>query len=257
MTFQPKKSLGQNFLRDQNIVQKIVGSLQAKEEDLVIEIGPGTGALTRYLYKKYPNLIAIELDDRAEEVLLKEMPNLEIIHKDVLKINFTDLKKSPEQRIFVIGNIPYYITSPILFHVFDQAQFIEQAVLMMQLEVAERLDAEKRTKDYGILTVQTQFFAKADLLFKVPRHVFYPVPNVDSAVVSLIMRKNLPLDIVKSFKKVVRTAFNQRRKKLSNSLKSVTEDISPAKQWFDKRAEELSVEEFVEMTRLLLPEIKE
>ncbi|TNE73492.1 ribosomal RNA small subunit methyltransferase A [bacterium] len=248
---QAKKSLGQNFLKDENIIGKIVNSLFATEDDLVIEIGPGTGALTRHLYKRYPNFVAIELDERAEEVLKLEMPDLEIIHSDVLKVDFKSLRKKENQRIFVIGNIPYYITSPILFHVFDQAVEITQSVLMMQLEVAQRLAADKRTKDYGILTVQTQFFSQADFLFKVPRQVFHPVPNVDSAVVSFKMNQGLNAAIVPGFKKVVRMAFNQRRKKLSNALKGLGVELSPAEQFLDKRAEELTVDDFIELTRLL------
>ena len=247
----PKKSLGQNFLQDQNIVQKIVGSLLAKPEDLVIEIGPGTGALTRYLVKKYPNLITVELDERAEEVLLREMPNLNILHKDFLKVDLNSLKQHSDQKIYVIGNIPYYITSPILFHLFDQSDCIEQAVLMMQLEVAQRLNAIKRTKEYGILAVQTQYFSKTELLFKVPRQVFYPVPNVDSAVVSLLMNKQLDPVVTKSFKALVRMAFNQRRKKLSNSIKQLVTDESLVAEWMDKRAEELTVDEFVELSNRL------
>lgn len=249
---QAKKSLGQNFLRDENIISKIVNSLVATPEDLVIEIGPGTGALTRHLYKKYPNFVAIELDDRVEELLLQEMPNLHILHKDVLKVDFSSLKTSETQRIFVIGNIPYYITSPIIFHVFDQAEHIFQAVLMMQLEVAQRLNATKRTKDYGILTVQTQFFSEAELLFKVPRQVFYPVPNVDSAVVSFIMKRNYDPKIIENFKRVVRTAFNQRRKKLSNALKSLGVDLEAAQEFLDKRAEELELKDFIRLTELII-----
>lgn len=249
---QAKKSLGQNFLRDENIIGKIVNSLVATPEDLVIEIGPGTGALTRHLYKRYPHFVAIELDERAEEVLLGEMPNLKILHKDVLKVDFASLKTAPEQRIFVIGNIPYYITSPILFHVFDQAEHIFQAVLMMQLEVAQRLAAQKRTKDYGILTVQTQFFSEAELLFKVPRQVFYPIPNVDSAVVSFIMKRDYDPKIIQNFKRVVRTAFNQRRKKLSNALKSLGVDLEAAHEFLDKRAEELELQDFIRLTELII-----
>lgn len=249
---QAKKSLGQNFLRDENIISKIVNSLVATPEDLVIEIGPGTGALTRHLYKKYPNFVAIELDDRVEELLLQEMPNLHILHKDVLKVEFSSLKTSETQRIFVIGNIPYYITSPIIFHVFDQAEHIFQAVLMMQLEVAQRLNATKRTKDYGILTVQTQFFSEAELLFTVPRQVFYPVPNVDSAVVSFIMKRYYDPKIIENFKRVVRTAFNQRRKKLSNALKSLGVDLEAAQEFLDKRAEELELKDFIRLTELII-----
>lgn len=250
MSIQPKKSLGQNFLKDKNIAQKIVHSLQANQDDLIVEIGPGTGALTEYIYPRFPNYVAIELDKRAIEFLNETYPNLSIIESDVLKVNFESLKTKDNQRIFVIGNIPYYITSPILFHLFDQSKAIHQAVIMMQLEVAQRLTAVPRNKDYGILTIQTEFFSQAEILFKVPKQVFFPIPNVDSAVVSFFMKKNIETNLIKPLKLIVRTAFNQRRKKLSNALKPVLSENFSIEPWADKRAEELTTQDFVKLATL-------
>jgi len=250
MSIQPKKSLGQNFLQDKNIAQKIVQSLFAGPDDLVIEIGPGTGALTQFLYRSYPNYKAIELDNRAVDLLRVTYPGIQLIEQSVLDVNFSDYRTSENQRIFVIGNIPYYITSPILFHLFDQAESIHQAVIMMQLEVAQRLIAQKRTKEYGILTIQTEFFSAADILFKVPRQVFYPQPNVDSAVVSFMMHQKQHAEIITEFKLLVRTAFNQRRKKLSNALKILGLNSEVFDEWKDKRAEELTSDEFIRMAEL-------
>jgi len=265
-----KKSLGQHFLVDGNIIRKIVASLEPQPGDHVIEVGPGTGALTTSLYRRYPDMIALEVDPRAIEVLKRDMPELDVRHKDVLDVDWgkvSDRKseigdreeknrqpKTDNRKHSIIGNLPYYITSPILFHVLDHRDYFREAVFMMQKEVAERLVARPRTKEYGILSVQTQLLSEVELLFDVPPTVFRPPPNVDSAVVRLRFTRPFPDADPMFLKKLVRMAFNQRRKKLSNAIKDLlTEDNRPrVAHWLDKRAEELVPEEFVEMCRLIL-----
>lgn len=257
MSIAPKKSLGQHFLVDGNIIRKIVGSLAPHPGDTVIEIGPGTGALTGSLHKLHPDMIAVEVDPRAIEVLKKEIPGLQILQKDILDLEWSTvdgLRSTDNARISAIGNLPYYITSPILFHVLDHREHFREAVFMMQKEVAERLVAKTRTKDYGILSVQTQLLCRVELLFLVPPTVFVPPPKVDSAVVKLHFDGPPPDVELGYMKKVVRMAFNQRRKKLSNAIRELlTEENRPrVAHWLDKRAEELTPGEFVELCRLLV-----
>lgn len=257
----PKKSLGQHFLVDGNIIRKIVGSLAPKDGDTVVEIGPGTGALTRSLHERHPDMIALEVDQRAIEVLKRDIPGLTILHQDVLDVDWVEILSGRDDRgardaplLSFIGNLPYYITSPILFHVLDHRGYFREAVFMMQKEVAERLVAQPRTKEYGILSVQTQLLSDVELLFEVPPTVFRPPPKVDSAVVRLRFARPAPDTDLLFLKKLVRMAFNQRRKKLSNAIKDLltAENRPRVAHWLDKRAEELAPEEFVEMCRLIL-----
>lgn len=250
---------------DGNLIRKIVASLEPHPGDPVIEIGPGTGALTRSLYARHPDMIALEVDLRAIEVLKRDMPGLDIRHQDVLDVDWGDITSGriasalgagDAPRLSVIGNLPYYITSPILFHVLDHRGFFREAVFMMQKEVAERLVAKPRTKEYGILSVQTQLLSEVELLFMVPPTVFRPPPKVDSAVVRLRFTRPAPDTDLMFLKKLVRMAFNQRRKKLSNAIRDLlTEENRPrVAHWLDMRAEELAPEAFVEMCRLILSE---
>jgi 16S rRNA (adenine1518-N6/adenine1519-N6)-dimethyltransferase len=236
MSFKTKKSLGQHFLNDGAIVFQILNAISAEADDRIIEIGPGTGALTKGLAQKFSDVHAIELDQRAVEVLSREVPDVTIHQQDVLKVNWPELVH-PEKLNMVIGNLPYYITSPILFDLLENRRLFSEAILMMQKEVAERLVAEHSSKQYGILSVQTQLFSSPEILFNVSRHAFSPPPKVESAVVKLTFNKPDYNFKDQSLKTVVRTAFNQRRKKLSNSLKPVLGDDLPAGFNFDDRAE--------------------
>ncbi|HET6527909.1 MAG TPA: 16S rRNA (adenine(1518)-N(6)/adenine(1519)-N(6))-dimethyltransferase RsmA [Balneolaceae bacterium] len=233
----PKKSLGQHFLTDQNIIEKIAEAIPAKDSGRVIEIGPGTGALTEALLERFDDVIAVELDQRAVEVLEQKFPDLAIHHQNVLDLDWQELSVG-KSKTHVVGNLPYYITSQILFALLENREWLSDALLMMQKEVAERLVAEIRTKDYGILSVQTQLMSTPEILFPVSRHCFTPQPNVESVIVKLIFDQG-PLECSdKNLKKVVRTAFNQRRKKLSNALKPlISKDQLPDGFNFDKRAE--------------------
>ncbi|MEK6566080.1 MAG: 16S rRNA (adenine(1518)-N(6)/adenine(1519)-N(6))-dimethyltransferase RsmA, partial [Bacteroidota bacterium] len=182
----PKKSLGQHFLQDENVVRKIVGSLALHREDVVVEVGPGRGELTKHLVECSDHVVGVEVDPRAVALLQDTLAGrLLLVEKDVLKVRFEEFSRRYGRKLRVVGNIPYYITSEILFHLFEQRDEVLDATLMMQLEVARRLTAKPRSKEYGILSVFTQFYAKPELLFRVSRNSFYPRPNVDSAVVNL------------------------------------------------------------------------
>ena len=247
MSIKPKKSLGQNFLRDLNIVRKIIQVLDCPVNNQVIEIGPGTGALTKELIDKYKHFTAIEIDQRAYEFLKNEYPDLDIRNGDVLKMNWNDVIEAPEKAC-VIGNLPYYITSPILFHVLDNRKYFKQAVFMVQKEVARRIVAEHGSKEYGILSVQLQLMCDVKYEFTVSRQVFYPVPNVDSAVISLLFNKNDLKCSDTHLKLVVRTAFGQRRKKLRNALSTIITSSTKIPFDLNRRAEELTPGEFEDMT---------
>ena len=259
MSVRPKKSLGQHFLHDPNTIRKIAAAVQAPPEAPVVEIGPGTGALTEELLRHYPDLTAIEVDERAVEHLHETLPALDVRHRDVLEVDWAALAEEKGEALWVVGNLPYYITSPILFSLLDARRHLRRAVLMMQKEVAERLVAVPRTKAYGILSVQLQLFARPTLLFDVSRHVFHPKPDVTSAVIALdfpgsspgqAARDDLGVD-VEQVRHTVRTAFNQRRKTLRNSLKPITSqtghDVPP--DLAGRRPEALEPAEFLGLTR--------
>jgi len=204
------------------MIRKIAAAVEAPADAPVVEIGPGTGALTEELVQHYSDLTAIEVDERAVEHLRKTLPGLDVWHRDVLEVDWAALAEEKGAPLWIIGNLPYYITSPILFSLLDARQHLRRAVVMMQKEVAERLVAVPRTKAYGILSVQLQLLARPTLLFDVSRHVFHPKPDVTSAVVALDFDA-APLGVsVEQLRQTVRTAFNQRRKTLRNSLKPIT-----------------------------------
>jgi 16S rRNA (adenine1518-N6/adenine1519-N6)-dimethyltransferase len=184
LSLKAKKSLGQHFLADRQISERIASSLDAGPDSGVIEIGPGTGALTGFLYKKFNNLMVIEIDIRAVELISKMYPGINIINDDILNVNWNELVPAAG-KIFIIGNLPYYLTSPILFKVLDSQHHFHEAVFMIQKEVGERLVAAPRTKAYGILSVQVQRLSEISLLFNVPREAFRPVPDVESCVVKM------------------------------------------------------------------------
>jgi 16S rRNA (adenine1518-N6/adenine1519-N6)-dimethyltransferase len=264
----PKKHLGQNFLRDQNTARKISASLRAGPEDRVIEIGAGTGAMTRFLAEKFQNFVAVEIDSRAIEHLNEALPNVSVVAGDILTCSYAELSGGAD-KVYVIGNLPYYLTSEIIFRLLDESDYIREAVFMMQYEVAQRLIAVPRTKEYGILSVAIQLACKPELLFPVSRNVFFPKPDVRSAVVRLTFPE--PIAATESdsantvgfldgnldpmlVRRVIRTAFNQRRKTLRNSLKNLSIEWSSAvpEHFAGCRAEELEPKDFIELTRYLL-----
>jgi len=242
----PKKSLGQNYLVDENISRNIVESFNILPGDKVLEIGPGKGALTKYLIEKTENLTVVEIDDNNCKILSEIFPNLNIIHNDFLKI---DLKDS---QLRIIGNIPYNITSEIIFMLIDNRKFIKDAQLMIQEEVAQRLIAKPSSKEYGIPSVIVHSFSKPEMLFRVSKNCFYPKPKVDSRIVHIDFGNSMEdkINDAAFFRKFVRGAFSQRRKTLHNSLKSLGIDTNNTKIDFDfnRRAETLSVEEFISLS---------
>lgn len=226
-----------------------MGAVQAPLGAKVVEIGPGTGALTGELLRTYPDLTAIEVDHRAVAWLKGQFSNLDIRLQDVLQTGWDELGGT--RPLFVVGNLPYYITTPILFSLLDAATTVKRAILMMQLEVAQRLVAKPNTKEYGILSVVTQLYAQPQLLFKVPASVFYPKPDVVSAVIALdfFPKEEIAPNIDSTYLRlVIRTAFNQRRKTLRNSLQKLGSVPEP---WTGLRAENLTPADFVALATAL------
>lgn len=245
-----KKHLGQHFLNNETIAQKIADTLSLNGYQTVLEIGPGMGVLTKYLLKKNVTTYVIEIDSESVDYLKNNYLNLasRIIEKDFLKYNLKEVFN--EQPFAIIGNFPYNISTQIVFKTLEMRNQIPEFSGMFQKEVAQRICAKEGSKVYGILSVLTQAFYHAEYLFTVPPEVFNPPPKVDSGVLRLIRKENSHLACSeKLLFKVVKTAFQQRRKTIRNSLKSfnisnnLREDVI-----FDKRPEQLSVEAFIQLT---------
>ena len=257
MNIKAKKSLGQNFLQDENVLKKIANSIKTNEDDLIIEIGPGKGALTKYLQKKNSFLTCYEIDLRMKEILKKfENEKTQIIIQDFLKANIIeDHQKYNYKDIYVIANIPYYITTPIIKHILNQEK-IKSMTLLVQKEVAERFTAKPKSKAYGSLTVYLNYF-NVTYLFDVSRSAFYPVPNVESAVVKF-ERKNEKSNLKNEevFFKLINDSFKMKRKTLKNNLKGYEWDkiknvLEENNLNENVRAEELSLEIFEEIANIL------
>jgi 16S rRNA (adenine1518-N6/adenine1519-N6)-dimethyltransferase len=257
----PKKSFSQNFLTDVIIAKRIVESLEILPDETIIEIGPGTGSLTRFILETQAKSIhVLELDERAVSSLRSSYPAttypaLSIHHTDALA-NSIESYTTDNKRCSVIGNLPYSITSDLLFHIYDSAGSVRRAILMVQKEVAKRITAQPRTKDYGVLTLATELVGKAKILFDVQPGSFYPRPSVTSAVFAIDFHTvQRPSDERKELTKLIRSAFGQRRKMLRNSLDSYTNsefgiDIASVNHPFlTRRAEELSLTDVEELYR--------
>lgn len=251
----PKKNLGQHFLRNEDIARQIAESIVTEPEN-VLEIGPGMGVLTKYLINKnYGNFNVVEIDRESVAYLQQHYPALQehIWSKDFLTLDLAGLF---EHNLTIIGNFPYNISSQILFKVLDYKELVNEVVGMFQKEVAERVSAKPGNKQYGILSVLLQSFYDIEYLFTVDEHQFFPPPKVKSAVIRLIRNPEKQLCCSENlFKQVVKTAFNQRRKTLRNSLSQFEfrEDYrqSPI---FSKRPEQLSVEEFEQLCLMITPQ---
>jgi 16S rRNA (adenine1518-N6/adenine1519-N6)-dimethyltransferase len=255
MSVRPKKSLGQHFLKDENIARKIVNSLEKGEGGSVLEVGAGTGILTRLLFKQYPGAHVLEIDREAWQYLQGKFPQQAsgIILGDVLKPGLLEELDPP---VYVIGNFPYNISSQIFFRILGNRQRISQVVCMIQREVAERIRSSHGSKTYGILSVLLQAFYDIEYLFPVGPRVFNPPPRVQSAVIRLKRNRTLRLDCDEDmFFRVVKATFNQRRKTLRNSLKAMFELPDPSAEIFSLRPEQLPVERFIELTRLVSTEL--
>ncbi len=266
-SFYIKKKYGQNFLVDQNILEKIVSSAEITENTLVVEIGPGFGSLTEHLLDRAKHVLAYEIDEELIEFLSEtfESDPLTIIHDDVLN---RDIDKDIEQldtafdQIILVANLPYYITTPVIMKVLEQTTSVERLIVMMQHEVAMRMTSDPKTKDYNSLSIAIQYRAKAEYLFKVPRTVFIPKPNVDSAIISLTMKENraLPEDREEFFFRLIKASFKQRRKTLYNNLKGFDDiDKETIKDVIESlglkptvRAEALDIEDFIALTNTLI-----
>lgn len=249
----PLRKFGQNFLVDQNISKKIVNTFAPLENDLIVEIGPGQGALTSLLLLANPDLYAVEIDSRAAAELAIKFPGLKLIESDILKLDFSVF--NTDKKIRVIGNIPYNITSSILFLINDNKTRISDALLMMQLEVANRLYAKPSSKEYGILTVLLGAFWNFELCFKVPPTVFIPRPKVQSAVVKLTSKDN-PLIVTNYliFSQFVKSCFNRRRKTIKNALSGTRFENLRFNEYdyiLSKRAEQLSISEFINISNFI------
>src|SRR5436189_1063258 len=242
-----KKSLGQHFLKDENICRKIVVSLEEHSFSRLLEVGPGGGALTKYLLQSEGiDFKAVELDDEKVEYLLKTYPQLKnkIIHQ-----SFLDIEKPFEGKFTVIGNFPYNISSQILFKVLEWKEDVECVIGMFQKEVAQRAAAKEGNKTYGVLSVLVQAFYKVEYLFEVSEKCFQPPPKVKSAVIRLVpVSEPLNMRSERYFFTLVKTAFDQRRKTLRNAIKSLFDAAILQDELFNKRAEQLSVKEFAELT---------
>lgn len=250
-----KKHLGQHFLNDENIARKIADTLSLEGYDKVLEIGPGMGVLTKYLLEKPTQTYVIEIDAESIEYLKAYYPKLHnhIISKDFLKYNLQEIFEN--KPFAIVGNFPYNISSQIVFKMLEMREQVPEFSGMFQKEVAERICEKKGSKTYGILSVLVQAFYKAEYLFTVSENVFTPPPKVKSGVLKLTRKENFQLECnEKMFFNVVKTAFNQRRKTLRNSLKTlqIPEDKKGEK-IFDLRPEQLSVEDFIEITKMIDP----
>ena len=267
--FRTKKRLGQNFLINGEVIQDIIDYAKLTKDDIVVEIGPGVGFVTEQLVKYAKKVIAVELDEEAIKELEKlNCDNLEIIHKDILK---TDLSELSDENIKIVANIPYYITSPIIAHLLGEIDDltnknrakITDIILMVQEEVARRIVATEKSsgKQYGLLTILSQFWAECDIIRTVGRRSFYPSPKVNSALVSMKVRKEplLKLSDYTHFRKTIKTAFSQRRKTLKNCLanggfskEKITEAIKKLNLDENIRGEKLSIQQFGQLSEMLI-----
>ena len=248
-----KKKYGQNFLNDTNILQKIYSLINPVENDLIIEIGPGSGNLTKYLQKYNCNIVCYEIDESLKERLNTIKNNkTQIIYKDFLKTNIEDdIKSISYNDLYIVANIPYYITTPIIEKITFSNIKPKNLILMMQKEVGERLTAKPNSKEYGYITVLLNYFYDIKLLFTVGRKSFYPIPNVDSVIVKFTP-KNIPNIDFKKFDNFIKQAFQFKRKNLKNNLKKynlkvVEKTLKTHGYSLNDRAENIPLEVFIDI----------
>lgn len=265
--FKFSKSLGQNFLIDGNIVRKIVSESNITKDDYVLEIGPGMGTLTEELGLRAKKVVAVELDDSLLPILdqtLASYDNIEIVHGDILKVDIAKLieEKLNGGPVKVVANLPYYVTTPIIAKLIEEGLNLESVTVMVQKEVADRMASKPGSKVYGSLSVFVNFYSEPKVIVKVPKTVFMPQPKIDSSVIKLTLRKELPDIDREKFFKIVKAAFSKRRKTIINCLSSYgfnidKETIRQALESLDinpeERAENLSVEDFMNISKILPP----
>lgn len=260
------KKLGQNFLIDENVVRQIVAAAELSEADTVLEVGPGIGTLTQGLAESKARVVAVELDTRLLPVLattLNGYDNVRVVHGDILKVNIMEEVGAPSFK--VCANLPYYITTPIIFALLEKRLPMERLVAMVQKEVAERMAAQPGGKDYGALSVAIQYYTEPEIAFIVPPTSFIPAPAVDSAVIVCKRREKPPVEVCDEalFFRVVKAAFSLRRKMLSNSLKNMGIKAEQVAKWLEladvdgkRRAETLSLEDFAKLTNSFKEAVK-
>lgn len=271
-SFSFKKSLGQNFLIDPNILTRIADHAGLTENTGTIEIGPGIGALTEHLARRSKKAVAFEIDQRLLPILketLSPYPNVEIVHQDILK---ADVKQVMEEKlqgikdVMVVANLPYYVTTPIIMKLLEEKLPIRGIVVMLQKEVAERISASPGTKDYGSLSIAVQYYTTAEIVMTVPKTVFVPQPNVDSAIIRLTIREKPPVEMINEdfFFQVIKLSFAQRRKTILNNLTNGLPDGKEKKESIvnalnlanidpSRRGETLSIEEYARLSDTLYP----
>ena len=261
--FKFSKSLGQNFLIDTNVIDRILEGARVKEGDYVIEVGPGIGTLTKEMGRSAEKVVAIEIDKTLIPILeetLADFPNIEVINQDILKVNVQELVKEKLNGgpVKLVANLPYYITTPIVMKFLEEDIPVTDIVVMVQKEVADRMNAKPNTKDYGALSVAVQYYCDTEIVAKAPRHMFVPQPNVDSIVIGLHVRdeKKYVVDNEEIFFKTVKASFGQRRKTLLNSLgglgflskDEIREALQAANIDEKRRGETLSIDEFANLS---------
>ena len=254
MKFDYKKSLGQNFLKDKNIIKKIADSINPTEEDLIIEIGPGAGALTKELVKKKSEVICFEIDTRLKEILEQiNSEKLTIIFKDFLSIKINEyIDQNKYKNLYFVGNLPYYITTAIINKIVKESNPYE-ITIMVQKEVADRFSAKPGTKDYSSISIFLQYNFDIERVCNVSKTCFEPVPKVDSSVIKFKRNKKISANDEEKFYKLIKDSFTQKRKNLKNNLKGYDlNKIQMILKKYDKdltaRAEQLSIEEFVDIS---------
>ena len=254
MKFDYKKSLGQNFLKDKNIIKKIADSINPTEEDLIIEIGPGAGALTKELVKKKSEVICFEIDTRLKEILEEiNSEKLTIIFKDFLSIKINEyIDQNKYKNLYFVGNLPYYITTAIINKIVKESNPYE-ITIMAQKEVADRFSAKPGTKDYSSISIFLQYNFDIERVCNVSKTCFEPVPKVDSSVIKFKRNKKISANDEEKFYKLIKDSFTQKRKNLKNNLKGYDlNKIQMILKKYDKdltaRAEQLSIEEFIDIS---------
>lgn len=261
--FKFSKSLGQNFLIDTNVIDRILEGARVTEGDYVIEVGPGIGTLTKEMGRTAEKVVAIEIDKTLIPILeetLADFPNIEVINQDILKVDVQELVKEKLNGgpVKLIANLPYYITTPIVMKFLEEDIPVTDIVVMVQKEVADRMNAQPNSKDYGALSVAVQYYCDTEIVAKAPRHMFMPQPNVDSTVIGLHVREERKYNVDNEdiFFKTVKASFGQRRKTLLNSLGGLgflsKDQIKIALQEANidekRRGETLSIEEFASLS---------
>ena len=271
--FNFQKKFGQNFLIDTHVLEKIIDAAGITKDDFVLEIGPGIGTMTQYLCENAREVAAVEIDNNLIPILkdtLKEYDNVEVIHEDILKVDIQELaqRKNQGRPIKVVANLPYYITTPIIMGLFESHVPIASITIMVQKEVADRMQAGPGSKDYGALSLAVQFYAKPEIVTNVPPNCFMPRPNVGSAVIRLTRHETVPVDVLdeKMMFRIIRASFNQRRKTLANGLNNAP-DIPLSKEQIQEsitalgipvniRGEALTLEQFAKLSNIMHSIIK-